>query len=233
MKLTFCPFLGGCLLMAPLISAPEDFRIEKNPVQLTQPLELKWWGNPGVYYVVESTVDLTASWDQYYYAIKGVPGVAYNGLPDGQPEGVAFAPFPGTDKAFFRLLYDSDPLSLLGLTDHDGDGIATALELDAEMNAVVAESAVDSDNDGLPDYWENFYFGDLSRDGSGDFDGDGILDKFEWQARTNPAVDDTSRTVLRDEFSYDDRGWLSSYQLTGSEVTTQGRDAEGNITQQD
>jgi hypothetical protein len=181
--------------------------------------------------VVESTVDLTASWDQYYYAIKGVPGVAYNGLPDGQPEGVAFAPFPGTDKAFFRLLYDSDPLSLLGLTDHDGDGIATALELDAEMNAVVAESAVDSDNDGLPDYWENFYFGDLSRDGSGDFDGDGILDKFEWQARTNPAVDQAAAHMAEStglvEFGYHATGRLLS--ASGATSLTYAYDDEGNL----
>lgn len=150
----------------------------------------------------------------------------------GQAEAVQFAPFAGTDKAFFKLLGDSDPFSLLGLTDHDGDGIATALELDNLMNAIVAETIVDSEPDGLPDYWELFYFGDLSRDGSGDFDGDGILDKYEWQARTNPTVDDTTRNALRDEFSYDDRGWLSEFKLMSSQVSSHSHDAEGNITQQ-
>jgi len=216
----------GCSTAA--VAVPEDFRIEKDPATPSQPLKLKFWGNPDVYYVIESTTDLMQPWDQYFYAIKGVSGSGGT----GQAEAVQFAPFAGTDKAFFRLLYDSDPLGLLGLTDHDGDGIATALELDAGMNATVAETFVDSDGDGLPDYWEIFYFGDLSRDGSGDFDGDGILDKFEWQARTNPTVDDTIRSVLRDDFSYDDRGWLSGYQLMGSKATTQGHDAEGNIIQQ-
>ena len=149
-------------------------------------------------------------WDQYFYAVKGVDGA--NG--EGQMEAVQFAPFPETDKTFFRLLYDSNPLGLLGLTDHDGDGIATALELDALMNATVPETFVDSEPDGLPDYWEIFYFGDLSRDGEGDFDNDGILDKFEWQARTNPAVDQAAEHIAEStgltEYTYDLLGRLST-----------------------
>lgn len=211
-----------------LLALPENFRIEKDPTTPAQPLKLKFWGNPNVYYVIESTTDLTTSWDQYFYAVKGVAGSGGT----GQAEAVQFAPFAGTDKAFFKLLGDSDPFSLLGLTDHDGDGIATALELDNSMNAVVAETIVDSEPDGLPDYWEIFYFGDLSRDGEGDFDNDGILDKFEWQARTNPIVDDTIRNALRDEFSYDDRGWLSGFKLMSSRETIHSHDAEGNIIQQ-
>jgi hypothetical protein len=44
----------------------------------------------------------------------------------------------------------------------------------------------DSDNDGLPDWWERLFFGDLSRDGTGDFDGDGFSDFAELQLGTNP-----------------------------------------------
>jgi hypothetical protein len=217
------------LASSSLLSAlPENFVIEKNPATPTQPLKLKFWGNPGFYYVIESTTDLTTSWDQYFYAIKGATGSGGT----GQFEAVQFAPFVGTKMAFFKLKGDSDPFSLLALTDHDGDGIATALELDAAMNAVVAEAFTDSEPDGLPDYWEMFYFGDLTRDGEGDFDNDGILDKFEWQARTNPTVDDTAQGVLKDEFSYDDRGWLSGHQLMGSTETTLAHDAEGNVTEQ-
>lgn len=210
-----------------LLALPEDFRIVKDSTTPAQPLKLKFWGNPDVYYVIESTLDLTTEWDEYFYAIKGVAGTSGS----GQYEAVQFAPFPDTSSAFFRLCFDPDPLSLLALTDHDADGIATALELDASMNAVVAETIVDSESDGLPDYWELFYFGDLSRDGEGDFDNDGILDQFEWQARTNPTVDDTTRSALRDEFSYDARGWLSEFKLMSSRKNTHSHDAEGNITQ--
>ncbi len=192
-----------------LTALPEDFHIEKDPSNPAQPLKLQWWGNPDVYYVVESSLDLTL-WNQYFYAVKGVDGA--NG--EGQMEAVQFAPFPEADKSFFRLLYDSDPLGLLGLTDHDGDGIATALELDKLMNATVAEIIVDSEPDGLPDYWEMFYFEELSRDGEGDYDNDGILDKFEWQARTNPKVDQAAEHIAEStgitEYTYDLLGRLST-----------------------
>ena len=206
-----------------LLALPEDFRIEKDASSPSQPLKLKFWGNPDAYYVIESTTDLMQPWDQYFYAVKGVSGSGGT----GQAEAVAFAPFAGTDKAFFRLKGTSDPLSLLGLTDHDGDGIATALELDAGMNATVAETFVDGDGDELPDYWEMFYFGDLTRDGEGDFDDDGILDKYEWQAGTNPTVDDSTHNVLSDRFTYDDRGWLLTHSLK-ERTRTFAYDDEGN-----
>jgi hypothetical protein len=46
--------------------------------------------------------------------------------------------------------------------------------------------ASDSDGDGMDDDWEVAYFGDLSRDGQGDFDGDGVSDRHEFLAGTDP-----------------------------------------------
>lgn len=46
----------------------------------------------------------------------------------------------------------------------------------------------DSDNDGMDDAWENSYFGNLSRDGTLDFDSDGMTDRQEFQAGTDPKV---------------------------------------------
>src|SRR5205823_11864599 len=48
-------------------------------------------------------------------------------------------------------------------------------------------SAGDADGDGMADDWELAYFGDLSRDGAADFDGDGSTDLAEFRAGTNPA----------------------------------------------
>ncbi len=47
-------------------------------------------------------------------------------------------------------------------------------------------SAVDSDADGLPDDWEQFYFGNLLHRGDEDTDGDGVTNANEWVAGTNP-----------------------------------------------
>ena len=44
----------------------------------------------------------------------------------------------------------------------------------------------DSDGDGLPDDWELLYFGNLGRDGTGDFDDDGFRDSSEFLAGTSP-----------------------------------------------
>src|SRR6185503_9613825 len=44
----------------------------------------------------------------------------------------------------------------------------------------------DTDGDGIDDDWEVAYFGNLSRNGSGDFDGDGQTDLQEFLAGTDP-----------------------------------------------
>jgi Ricin-type beta-trefoil lectin domain-like/Bacterial TSP3 repeat len=45
---------------------------------------------------------------------------------------------------------------------------------------------VDSDNDGLPDDWEMFNFGNLNQTGTGDPDGDGITNADEYATDSNP-----------------------------------------------
>ncbi len=52
----------------------------------------------------------------------------------------------------------------------------------------------DSDGDGVPDWWEQQYFGSLVRDGTRDFDGDGFSDAGEYVADTNPT---NTLSVLR------------------------------------
>ncbi|MGD9974183.1 MAG: hypothetical protein AB7S77_14070, partial [Desulfatirhabdiaceae bacterium] len=46
----------------------------------------------------------------------------------------------------------------------------------------------DSDNDTMDDQWERDHFGNLNRDGTGDFDMDGLTDLQEYQGGTNPTV---------------------------------------------
>ena len=57
-----------------------------------------------------------------------------------------------------------------------------------ERMAEAARNQTDSDNDGLPDHWEQLYFSSLDRDGRGDFDGDGRSDRVEFLRNSNPKL---------------------------------------------
>ena len=88
----------------------------------------------------------------------------------------------------------------------------------------------DSDGDGLADYWEHYWFGGLSRDGSGDWNDDGLKDRDALRYGLNPVGEDESEVSGKsDSFSYDARGWLDGFILTGSSPVTFGLDNEGNI----
>ena len=50
--------------------------------------------------------------------------------------------------------------------------------------SLAAPTFVDSDGDGMDDAWEMQHFGLVARDGTGDFDGDGATDLFEFQTET-------------------------------------------------
>jgi hypothetical protein len=79
----------------------------------------------------------------------------------------------------------------------------------------------DTDNDGMGDNWERFYFNNLDRDGTLDFDSDGRTDLQEWSAtpvKTDPTKADIDNDGLNDgqEFAAgtdpfdsdsDDDGW--------------------------
>jgi hypothetical protein len=56
----------------------------------------------------------------------------------------------------------------------------------------------DTDGDGMDDFKENFFFSDLSKDGSGDQDGDGLADIQELTLRTDPTVTDSDADGLSD-----------------------------------
>lgn len=88
----------------------------------------------------------------------------------------------------------------------------------------------DSDGDGLPDLWELYHFGNLDRDGSGDWNEDGLLDRDAFRFGLNPKGDDESEVAGKfDVFSYDARGWLDGMTLTGNASVSFGLDDEGNI----
>ena len=65
--------------------------------------------------------------------------------------------------------------------------VATDGVLESAQSVVITVNPADDiDGDGLEDAWEEANFGDLSRDGTGDFDGDGYTDLEEFEDGTDP-----------------------------------------------
>jgi nitrous oxidase accessory protein NosD len=86
----------------------------------------------------------------------------------------------------------TDPLS----PDTDGDGWLDPAETNTGVYVSPDDTgsdpnSTDGDHDGLPDTYEIGRFGDYSRDGTEDLDGDGLTDLEEFYAGTDPANPDT------------------------------------------
>ena len=77
---------------------------------------------------------------------------------------------------------------------------ATAYRLDLE----VALAMPDTDGNGLPDWWQQRFFGHLGVDPNADADGDGLTNLQEYQAGTNPTLANTSPTIVWDNAELDE-----------------------------
>jgi parallel beta-helix repeat protein len=73
-------------------------------------------------------------------------------------------------------------------------------------DTIAVQDNDDSDNDGMADWWEMDYFGNLDRDGSEDFDGDELADLEEYLNSTDPTDPDSDADTMPD-------GWEVTYGL--------------------
>jgi len=75
---------------------------------------------------------------------------------------------------------------ILVLPGGDYNGIL-AMDREEEVTVTVIDHAVDTDADGLPDWWEQEFFGDISsQDGQGNPDGDEFSNLYEYRHGTVP-----------------------------------------------
>ncbi|HAS81459.1 MAG TPA: hypothetical protein DCS43_01965, partial [Verrucomicrobia bacterium] len=67
-------------------------------------------------------------------------------------------------------------------------------------SAVYVPAGLDTDGDGIPDYWEHTYGFDSEDyyDHDGDFDGDGLVNFNEWAWRTQPNIQDSDADRMGD-----------------------------------
>lgn len=88
------------------------------------------------------------------------------------------------------------------LVDRGAEGVAVLL--DDSGNGMLGERAAftprddDADNDQMDDAWELAFFNTLDRDGTGDFDGDGVTDLAEFEGELFPDNKDTDGDGLED-----------------------------------
>jgi parallel beta-helix repeat protein len=91
--------------------------------------------------------------------------------------------------------YDpSDDRATGGLYNPGGKGDKVSDNVDYKPWAVFG----DFDNDGMNDKWEIKYFGDTSRNSTGDYDGDGLTDLDEYKRGSNPTLKDTDGDGMPD-----------------------------------
>jgi hypothetical protein len=97
------------------------------------------------------------------------------------PSGAGFFD-QGDGSAIFDWTPNIGQAGVYEITYRATDGALTA----SRKAFITVNPEWDRDGDGMDDAWELQYFGDLSRDGTGDFDGDGISDLQEFLDGTSP-----------------------------------------------
>ncbi|MFH1499408.1 MAG: sugar-binding protein [Verrucomicrobiota bacterium] len=96
-----------------------------------------------------------------------------------------------------------------------------------DIQAFIESPDSDTDTDGIPDFWELYYFGDLTRDGSGDYDNDGLSDHFEYQGGGNPILNPDITPEERLTITYDVMGRVDA--ATAPFTMSFSFDDEGNL----
>ncbi len=119
--------------------------------------------------------------------------------PNGTIPALTASPLPAgavfTDNGDGTAVFDWTPVAgqkgVYDITFTASDGALSS----GQQVCLIVFDANDLDMDGMTDDWETTYFGDLSRDGTGDFDLDGVTDLQEFTDQTNPALDDSAPTT--------------------------------------
>ncbi len=150
--------------------------------------------------------------------IQFVVSVAFGALLeiDGAVVGEGTHGFRGNTVMEVDLEAGTHSLRLLHWADNGAAGISLYVSRAPNLEPVAEEDVAgdnfevlagfnihdvvtgDTDGDGMDDFKENFFFGNLSKDGSGDNDSDGLTDGQELAFRVDPTLKDSDGDGLED-----------------------------------
>lgn len=196
--LYLCAFLVGSttlLAATPPTADSQNSGLRVHFDDATGSFQLTWWGIDTHYYFVEQTDDLE-SW-------SFVPTVE-----EGADAPLAVAFQLSTERWFWRVRHSNDPDSELLSADYNDIGISAWDQLQLGYNPF---DWVDSNENNLHDAWEMHYFGALGVDPSATSANPGLTHADAFALGADPTIDESADPALRENFTYDDRGWLGSY----------------------
>lgn len=201
-------YLGVAGVLSAVVISEEALKANKPQLKVSKngnTLTIDWETQPEVYYFMEGSPDLDT-----WIPKKLIKDIGETGSLTLETDIIS-------SKAFYRLSLEGDPNSARLRADDDGDKIINILEANKGWDHLVTPNFVDNDNDGIPDYWEDFHFETLDHDGTYvatpggltmaeafaagtdpkqiDSDGDGLPDAVDPkpnynQTRDNPSGDD-------------------------------------------
>lgn len=143
---------------------------------------------------VEPTIKNCVVWGNSSEQISGSsPVITFSCIQDGYPGEGNFDSNPrfvDPGNGNYHLAGDSPCINAgtnegSPVDDIDNEGRPNRYDVDIGCDEYYGVY-IDADSDNLPDYWEYYWFGNLSQDGTSDSDFDGVINFEEYQNGTNP-----------------------------------------------
>ena len=142
------------------------------------------------------------SWDETYSLI--IPYVAGTDTNGGEyyvtfPVNYTLVGLPASNY-WIRAYMDTDTNGVVSLLDPSGQYATNSIPVSNRVTGVNMSVAYDSDSDGLPDWWELTYWGNLSATATNDLDGDGATNYKEYLFNIDPKARDSDGDGMPDGF---------------------------------